>query len=218
MSTTLIFWFLIVAIRMGMDGISLWFWFTFPWWHHGLDGRESEWTTGDGDGQGGLACCDLWGRKELDTTERLNWTEWLVMLNLFSRVYWHLYIFFGEMSIQVHAHFLIVCFDLLLSCVFTFLTHQMTWVEWYFRTYPIVPYPVGPSKCINKFPGQKWKKIPQGESFHWEKCDHWGPRMSLPHLPTYPLSHPFSSICKVLPKEDFKRVESEGHIVTFMGP
>ena len=33
------------------------------------------WTPGVGDGQGGLACCDSWGRKELDTTERLNWTE-----------------------------------------------------------------------------------------------------------------------------------------------
>ena len=44
-------------------------------WHHWLDGRESEWTPGDGDGQGGLACCDSWGRKELDMTERLNWTE-----------------------------------------------------------------------------------------------------------------------------------------------
>ena len=44
-------------------------------WHHGLDGCESEWTPGDGDGQGGLLCCDSWGRKELDTTERLNWTE-----------------------------------------------------------------------------------------------------------------------------------------------
>ena len=38
-----------------------------------LDGRESEWTPGVGDGQGGLACCDSWGRKESDTTERLNW-------------------------------------------------------------------------------------------------------------------------------------------------
>ena len=28
-----------------------------------------------GDGQGGLVCCDSWGRKESDTTERLNWTE-----------------------------------------------------------------------------------------------------------------------------------------------
>ena len=44
-------------------------------WHHWLDGRESEWTPGVGDVQGGLACCDSWGRKESDTTERLNWIE-----------------------------------------------------------------------------------------------------------------------------------------------
>ena len=44
-------------------------------WHQWLDGRESEWTPGDGDGLGGLACCDSWGRKESDMTERLNWTE-----------------------------------------------------------------------------------------------------------------------------------------------
>ena len=44
-------------------------------WHHWLDGRESEWTPGVGDGQGGVACGDSWGRKESDRTERLNWTE-----------------------------------------------------------------------------------------------------------------------------------------------
>ena len=44
-------------------------------WHHWLDGRESEWTLGVGDGQGGLACWDSWGHKESDTTERLNWIE-----------------------------------------------------------------------------------------------------------------------------------------------
>ena len=44
-------------------------------WHHWLDGRESEWTPGVGDGQGGLTCCDSWGCKKSDTTERLNWTE-----------------------------------------------------------------------------------------------------------------------------------------------
>ena len=44
-------------------------------WHHWLDGRESEWTLGVGDGQGGLACYDSWGRKESDPTEQLNWTE-----------------------------------------------------------------------------------------------------------------------------------------------
>ena len=44
-------------------------------WHHRLNGHEFEWTPGVGDGQGGLVCCDSWGRKELDTTERLNWTS-----------------------------------------------------------------------------------------------------------------------------------------------
>ena len=44
-------------------------------WYHRLDGREFEWTPGVGDGQGGLACCDSWGHKELEMTEQLNWTE-----------------------------------------------------------------------------------------------------------------------------------------------
>ena len=44
-------------------------------WHHGLNGRGFGWTPGAGDGQGGLACCSPWGRKELDTTEWLNWTK-----------------------------------------------------------------------------------------------------------------------------------------------
>ena len=43
-------------------------------WHHWLDGRESEWTPGVGFGQGGLACCNSWGRKESDMTERLIWS------------------------------------------------------------------------------------------------------------------------------------------------
>ena len=38
-------------------------------WHHQLDGHEFEWTLGVGDGQGGLACRDSWGRKESDMTE-----------------------------------------------------------------------------------------------------------------------------------------------------
>ena len=43
-------------------------------WHHLLNGHEFGWTLGVCDGQGGLACCSSWGHKELDTTERLNWT------------------------------------------------------------------------------------------------------------------------------------------------
>ena len=49
-------------------------------WHHWHKGHGFGWTPGVGDGQGGLACCGSWGRKELDTTERLNGTglgsEW----------------------------------------------------------------------------------------------------------------------------------------------
>ena len=44
-------------------------------WHHSIDGREFEWTPGVRDGQGGLECCDSWGCKESDMTDRLNWTE-----------------------------------------------------------------------------------------------------------------------------------------------
>ena len=44
-------------------------------WHHQLNGHGCGWTPGVGDGQGGLACCSPWGRKELDTTKRLNWTD-----------------------------------------------------------------------------------------------------------------------------------------------
>ena len=47
-----------------LDGIR-------PW----LNGHGFESTPGAGNGQGGLACCSPWGRKELDTIERLNWTN-----------------------------------------------------------------------------------------------------------------------------------------------
>ena len=41
-------------------------------WHHWLNGHESEYTQGDNEGQGSLACCNSWGRKEFDMTEQLN--------------------------------------------------------------------------------------------------------------------------------------------------
>ena len=55
-------------------------------WHHRLDGHGFGWTPGVGDGQGGLACCSSWGRKESDTTERLNWIYIYTYIN-------HLYIY-----------------------------------------------------------------------------------------------------------------------------
>ena len=44
-------------------------------WHHWLNGHMFEQALGDGDGQGGLACCSPWDRKESDMSERLNWTD-----------------------------------------------------------------------------------------------------------------------------------------------
>ena len=44
-------------------------------WHHRLDEHGFGLIPGVGDGQGGLACCDSWGRKEMDMTAQLNWTE-----------------------------------------------------------------------------------------------------------------------------------------------
>ena len=58
-------------------------------WHHRLDGHEFEWTPGVVDGQGGLACCDSWGRKESDMTEWLNWTE--LNFPLYGSLYCTLY-------------------------------------------------------------------------------------------------------------------------------
>ena len=51
-------------------------------WHHQLHGHGFGWTTGVGDGQGGLGCCSSWGHKESDTTERLNWTKLIPMTAL----------------------------------------------------------------------------------------------------------------------------------------
>ena len=44
-------------------------------WHYRLNGHECEQAPGFGDGQGSLTCCSLWGRKEADTTEQLNWVD-----------------------------------------------------------------------------------------------------------------------------------------------
>ena len=65
-------------------------------WHHGLDGHKFEWTPEVGDGQGGLACCDSWGRKESHMTEWLNWIELNVQESesaLSLSLYVYIYIF-----------------------------------------------------------------------------------------------------------------------------
>ena len=76
-------------------------------WHHWLNGHESQWTLEVGDGQGGLACCDSWGHKESDTTERLIWSDYIFILLL------------KELSLflKIVVHLAFLCF---LLCVFFF--------------------------------------------------------------------------------------------------
>ena len=77
-------------------------------WHHLLDGRESEWTPGVGDGQGGLARCDSWGRKESDTTEQLNSTELNVWFNR-RQLYSHICFFIESVVIEREAGLTKIC-------------------------------------------------------------------------------------------------------------
>ena len=78
-------------------------------WHHRHNGHGFGWTLGVGDGQGSLACCGSWVCKELDTTERLNWTElsscfvcfiknacW-IFVKWFFCIYWKGHMFFSSL-------------------------------------------------------------------------------------------------------------------------
>ena len=60
-------------------------------WHHWLDGHQYEQSPRVGDGQGSLFCRILWGCKELDMTEWLNWSpQNHVMKAFYTNKYWFL--------------------------------------------------------------------------------------------------------------------------------
>ena len=63
-------------------------------WHHWLDGHEFGKTLVIGDGQGGLTCCNSWGCKELDTTERLNWTDGSFLIFQWTLSWWLIWFYF----------------------------------------------------------------------------------------------------------------------------
>ena len=70
-------------------------------WHHRLDWHGFGWTPGAGDGPGGLACCDSWGRKELDMTS--DWTELkhiyaYMYMSISTYLFLHKYIYFPMFS------------------------------------------------------------------------------------------------------------------------
>ena len=54
-------------------------------WHHRLNGCEFQQAPGDGEGQRSLACFSTWGRKESDTTERLNSNQYSCLENSLDR-------------------------------------------------------------------------------------------------------------------------------------
>ena len=97
--------------------------------------HESEWTLGVGDGQGGLPCCDSWGRKQSDTTEWLNWTEWML-----SEPGTHLGISRGEtncitLPLQVQSLTEMrdsSCFSFFPSCHLKF-SCQERWQGWHYN-------------------------------------------------------------------------------------
>ena len=75
-------------------------------WHHQLSGHGFGWSLGVGDGQGGLAFCGSWGRKESNMTERLNWAFSCVAEFCLLKFCWG---------------FLHLCSSVILACSFLFL-------------------------------------------------------------------------------------------------
>ena len=55
-------------------------------WHHRFNAHEFEQTLGDSEGQGSLACCSPWGRKESGTTEQLNNNSLMLSIILYQGV------------------------------------------------------------------------------------------------------------------------------------
>ena len=84
-------------------------------WHHWLHEHEFEWPPRAGDGQGGLACCDSWGRKEWDTTERLNWWTYAIFITIGKCSTFYLKYWISQWSIDFDTNLPLVHIELLYS-------------------------------------------------------------------------------------------------------
>ena len=103
-------------------------------WHHWLNRHGFGWTLGVGDRQGGLVCCGSWGHKELDVTERLNWTElpysWSTLLILLSSTPFPLVIItLFSVSMCLFLSGLGYSFT---SCLFVYILHMSKSIQYLF--------------------------------------------------------------------------------------
>ena len=104
-------------------------------WHHQHNGHGFVWTLGVGDGQGGLACCGSWGRKESDTTEQLNWTD----------TYIHTYMHVGKAYIYICVCVCVIRYMnmfiyLYMPCLFTYVLFIFTYKYTHTYTYNTITY------------------------------------------------------------------------------
>ena len=77
-------------LKAGGEGMKEWTADEMVGWDHWLNGHEF-WVNlpGDGDGQGGLACCSLWDLKDLDTTESLNCLQYFTNTQILESLRFH---------------------------------------------------------------------------------------------------------------------------------
>ena len=126
---SLILWFLTLVLALHCEYFIKGHWAVRDWgqeekgttqdetagWQHWVDGRESEWTPGAGDGQGGLARCDSWGLKESDRLSdwtELNWTDGVCIFLLvlyssskFTQKWIRIYAFISYTTFKAHVSF-----------------------------------------------------------------------------------------------------------------
>ena len=126
----------------------------YRWWpfrsdgHHQLDGYEFDQALGVGDGQGKLACCSLWGHKESDTTEKLNWTDsnqwWsfievLICISLIMSFLEHFFLcLLAVCKSSLKKMSILVFFLLIFDCVVCFSHNELQELLVYYGDEPIV--------------------------------------------------------------------------------
>ena len=140
-------------------------------WHHQLNGYEFEQALGVGDGQGSLACCSLWGLKELDTIEWLNWTELKAINQNFNSPQQHPPISLDRHHDHYYFHSFLshisLCYDVInvmnksSGCQQAALQELKWHLFWWFCIWKITM-----NECFSKYQsGKYWDTVP---------CSVWG--------------------------------------------